>query len=63
VPAVGALVARDRSAYTYLPESVDRFVTPPELARLMAAAGLEDVRVVRRGLGTVTIHVGRRPAA
>jgi demethylmenaquinone methyltransferase/2-methoxy-6-polyprenyl-1,4-benzoquinol methylase len=61
VPAVGSLVARDRAAYTYLPRSVDRFVTPRELARLMEAAGLRDVRFVRVGLGTVTIHVGRVP--
>ncbi len=60
VPAVGALVSGDRAAYTYLPQSVDRFVTPAELARLMGSAGLSDVRVTRVGLGTVTIHVGRR---
>jgi len=61
VPAVGALVARDRAAYTYLPRSVDRFVPPPELARLMEAAGLRDVRYRRVALGTVTIHAGVRP--
>ncbi|MGH7322757.1 MAG: ubiquinone/menaquinone biosynthesis methyltransferase [Candidatus Rokuibacteriota bacterium] len=61
VPAVGALVGRDRSAYTYLPESVNRFVTPPELERLMTEAGVGDVRFARAGLGTVTIHVGRVP--
>jgi hypothetical protein len=33
-------------------------VTPGELARLMEAVGLRDVRVRRVGLGTVTIHVG-----
>src|SRR5262245_24254309 len=59
VPAVGALIAGNREAYTYLPQSVDRFVTPAELARLMEAAGLRDVSVRRVGLGTVTIHVGR----
>ncbi len=59
VPAVGAMVARDRAAYTYLPQSVDRFVTPEELARLMERVGLRDVRVERLGLGTVTIHAGR----
>jgi demethylmenaquinone methyltransferase/2-methoxy-6-polyprenyl-1,4-benzoquinol methylase len=59
VPAIGALIARNRDAYTYLPQSVDRFVTPGELARLMEAVGLRDVRVRRVGLGTVTIHVGR----
>jgi demethylmenaquinone methyltransferase/2-methoxy-6-polyprenyl-1,4-benzoquinol methylase len=61
VPAVGALVGGDRAAYTYLPHSVDRFVTPAELARLMGAAGLVDVRISRVGLGTVTIHVGHVP--
>jgi demethylmenaquinone methyltransferase/2-methoxy-6-polyprenyl-1,4-benzoquinol methylase len=61
VPALGALVSGDRAAYTYLPRSVERFVTPPELARLMRGVGLWDVTVTRLGLGTVTIHVGRVP--
>jgi demethylmenaquinone methyltransferase/2-methoxy-6-polyprenyl-1,4-benzoquinol methylase len=58
VPAVGALVARDRAAYTYLPESVDRFVTPQGLAELMRRQGLRDVRYRRFGLGTIALHVG-----
>jgi demethylmenaquinone methyltransferase/2-methoxy-6-polyprenyl-1,4-benzoquinol methylase len=58
VPAIGALVARDRQAYTYLPQSVDRFVTPPALARLMEKVGLRDVRYRRLGLGTIALHVG-----
>ncbi|MBI2492689.1 MAG: ubiquinone/menaquinone biosynthesis methyltransferase [Candidatus Rokubacteria bacterium] len=58
VPAVGALVARDRRAYTYLPQSVDRFATPGELARLMETAGLRDVSYRRYGLGTIALHVG-----
>jgi demethylmenaquinone methyltransferase/2-methoxy-6-polyprenyl-1,4-benzoquinol methylase len=58
VPAIGALVAGDRQAYTYLPQSVDRFVTPAELARLMEAAGLREVRWRRLGLGTIALHWG-----
>ncbi|HSE93742.1 MAG TPA: ubiquinone/menaquinone biosynthesis methyltransferase [Methylomirabilota bacterium] len=58
VPAVGTLVARDRAAYTYLPASVARFVTPAELARLMARADLRDVTYRRLGLGTVALHLG-----
>jgi len=61
VPVLGALVSGSREAYTYLPRSVDRFVTPRELARLMEHVGLADVRITRIGLGTVTIHVGRVP--
>jgi demethylmenaquinone methyltransferase/2-methoxy-6-polyprenyl-1,4-benzoquinol methylase len=58
VPLVGALVARDRAAYTYLPQSVDRFVTPRELAASMEKVGLRDIRYRCFGLGTVALHVG-----
>ncbi len=56
VPLLGGLVAGDRGAYTYLPQSVDRFVTPGELAALMRGAGLRDVRWRTVGLGTVALH-------
>jgi demethylmenaquinone methyltransferase/2-methoxy-6-polyprenyl-1,4-benzoquinol methylase len=56
VPAVGALVARDRSAYTYLPDSVDRFLAPHELSMLTRAVGFRDVSYRRVGLGTIAIH-------
>ncbi len=56
VPVVGALIARDRQAYTYLPESVDRFLTPDELAALMRTLGYRDVRYRRLGLGTIAVH-------
>jgi demethylmenaquinone methyltransferase/2-methoxy-6-polyprenyl-1,4-benzoquinol methylase len=58
VPSVGRLIARDREAYTYLPQSVDRFLSPPELSRLMAEVGLRGVRYRRLGMGSVTIHTG-----
>jgi demethylmenaquinone methyltransferase/2-methoxy-6-polyprenyl-1,4-benzoquinol methylase len=58
VPVIGAAVARDRAAYTYLPQSVERFVTPPQLTRLMTQAGWRDVRYRRLGLGTIALHVG-----
>lgn len=58
VPWVGQMVGGDREAYTYLPQSVDRFVTPAELAALMEKVGLRAVTYRRLGLGTVTIHTG-----
>ena len=58
VPAIGAFVAGDRQAYTYLPQSVDRFVTPDELVELMAKVGLREVTYRRFGLGTIALHVG-----
>ena len=58
VPRIGQLVGGDREAYTYLPQSVDRFVTPGELSQLMERAGLREVTYRRLGLGTVTVHTG-----
>jgi demethylmenaquinone methyltransferase/2-methoxy-6-polyprenyl-1,4-benzoquinol methylase len=58
VPMAGALVAGDRPAYTYLPQSVEGFVTPAELAGMMARVGLRQVTWRTLGLGTVALHVG-----
>lgn len=60
-PRLGALLARDREAYTYLPESVDAFLSARELASLMEDAGLRNVRYRKLALGTVAIHVGEKP--
>jgi demethylmenaquinone methyltransferase / 2-methoxy-6-polyprenyl-1,4-benzoquinol methylase len=58
VPRVGQVIGSDREAYTYLPQSVDRFLTPTELSRLMERAGLHAVTFRSVGMGTVTIHTG-----
>lgn len=58
VPRIGALVGGDREAYTYLPQSVERFLTPSGLSALMESVGLRGVKYRRLGFGTVTIHTG-----
>ncbi len=63
VPALGALVARQRAAYTYLPQSVAAFLSPEGLARAMEEAGLLVERVEQQALGAAAIHVARRPPA
>ncbi|MBI4608942.1 MAG: bifunctional demethylmenaquinone methyltransferase/2-methoxy-6-polyprenyl-1,4-benzoquinol methylase UbiE [Candidatus Rokubacteria bacterium] len=63
VPRIGRLVSGDAEAYSYLPQSVDRFLPPAELAQLMESAGFREVRYRRVGIGTVTIHVGSAPVA
>ena len=58
VPLVGGIIARDRTAYTYLPQSVDTFIDAEELAAILRDAGLSGVRYQRLGFGTVCIHWG-----
>jgi demethylmenaquinone methyltransferase / 2-methoxy-6-polyprenyl-1,4-benzoquinol methylase len=60
VPMLGALVAGDSAAYSYLPRSVDQFPAPQALADVIAAAGFDDVSYELLGLGTVSLHVANR---
>ena len=60
VPLLGQLIAGDRAAYTYLPQSVDRFLDAESLARMFGEVGLEDVGYSRIGLGAVAIHWGTK---
>lgn len=62
VPAIGGVISAG-DAYAYLPASVKAFQTPPQLSDVMREAGLEDVTYDKLGLGTVTVHVGRKPSA
>jgi demethylmenaquinone methyltransferase / 2-methoxy-6-polyprenyl-1,4-benzoquinol methylase len=58
VPRLGRIVAGDAEAYTYLPDSVDRFLAPAELTRAMVEAGLREVTYLMTGFGTITVHTG-----
>jgi demethylmenaquinone methyltransferase/2-methoxy-6-polyprenyl-1,4-benzoquinol methylase len=62
VPVLGRLVTGDSSAYAYLPASVAAFPRAGELAAIMAASGLTNVRYRRLGFGAVALHVGEVPA-
>ena len=61
VPLMGQLVAGDRAAYTYLPRSVDRFLTVDGLEKLFHEVGLLDVGYRKMGLGMVALHWGTVP--
>jgi demethylmenaquinone methyltransferase / 2-methoxy-6-polyprenyl-1,4-benzoquinol methylase len=57
VPALGKL-SGNADAYSYLPSSVRRFPAPPQLAELMARAGLQQIRYVLTAGGIIALHVG-----
>jgi len=56
VPFAGGLISGQRDAYTYLPQSVNEFLTPDELKAIMERAGLREVRYKRLMMSTVAIH-------
>lgn len=60
LPWLGGLLSGDQDAYAYLPASAAVFPDAIELGRKMQRAGLEQVRFLRLGFGTVALHVGTR---
>lgn len=59
LPAIGAAISGNASAYTYLPTSVARFPSPDELLRLMEGSGFSGVAFERWTGGIVTLHTGQ----
>jgi demethylmenaquinone methyltransferase / 2-methoxy-6-polyprenyl-1,4-benzoquinol methylase len=60
VPVIGGVISGDRDAYRYLPDSVGAFPPADDLAGMMRATGLRNVRYKLVGGGTVALHIGIR---
>jgi demethylmenaquinone methyltransferase/2-methoxy-6-polyprenyl-1,4-benzoquinol methylase len=60
VPIVGGMLSGDADAYRYLPASAASFPDADVLGHMMLEAGFSNVRYLRRGLGTVALHVATR---
>ena len=59
---IGKVISQSKfDAYSYLPNSVLAFPGKMELKRKMEECGLIDVKVFKRSLGIVTIHIGTKP--
>ena len=60
LPRIGGAISGSAEAYKYLPGSVAKFPSPPELAALMERTGFADVRIVSWNFGSVILHSARR---
>ncbi len=61
LPRLGGLVSGSRSAYEYLPDSVERFPDQKALALLMTQAGFDQVSFQNLTGGIAALHYGTRP--
>ncbi|MBI5844949.1 MAG: ubiquinone/menaquinone biosynthesis methyltransferase [Deltaproteobacteria bacterium] len=55
IPFLGSLVSGNRSAYTYLPETTQNFLSTEALSKVMGQAGLRVVNVRRFMFGTQSV--------
>ena len=60
LPRLGARIAGDADSYRYLAESIRMFPDQDTLAGMLAAAGLEQVKVLNLSGGIAAIHSGWR---
>lgn len=56
LPRVGGMISKDRSAYEYLPASVDEFPTPEHFIELLHKIGYREGRSRSLSLGIARIH-------
>ena len=63
MPLVARLFGSDGSAYGYLNESIDAFMTPFDLLTQMEVCGLCECRATNLFMGIATLHVGTKPMA
>jgi demethylmenaquinone methyltransferase/2-methoxy-6-polyprenyl-1,4-benzoquinol methylase len=61
VPLLGRLIAGERAAYTYLPESTLAFLEPARLAEVLGQNGLIGIHIRRLALDGVAVTLGHKP--
>jgi demethylmenaquinone methyltransferase/2-methoxy-6-polyprenyl-1,4-benzoquinol methylase len=60
LPAVGRLVSKHNSAYSYLPASVGTFPPPQEFAGIVARQGFSNVKAVSLTFGIVYLYIAEK---
>lgn len=59
IPALGAMVARDKGAYTYLVESIQRFPAKEDVTRSLEQAGFTVTSTKRFMFGVAVLHTAQ----
>ena len=60
LPWVGGLISRNRSAYEYLPASVDSFPNPGKFSQMIESAGFKMVKRCSQSFGIAQIYIAQR---
>ena len=60
LPAIGRLVSKHTSAYSYLPASVGTFPSPATFSGIIAAQGFSNVRAVPLTFGIVYLYIAQK---
>lgn len=56
LPRIGAMISKDKQAYTYLPESVEEFPSPERFSEILQSVGFRSVRRRLQSFGIAYIY-------
>ena len=60
LPAIGRLVSKHATAYTYLPESIDQFASPEAFTALLKEVGFDRVERKSQSMGIAHIYIAHK---
>jgi len=60
MPHIGGLISKNKDAYTYLPESIEKFITTKQLCQELESVGLEPIFVKGYSLDMSTTIIARK---
>ena len=60
LPVLGGMISKNKEAYTYLPNSIDEFLTKDNLCKELKQAGLEPVHVKSFSMNISTLIIARK---
>ena len=60
LPAIGRLVSKHATAYTYLPTSIDQFASPENFSALLEEVGFDHVERKSQSMGIAHIYIAHK---
>ncbi|GJQ62342.1 MAG: demethylmenaquinone methyltransferase [Melioribacteraceae bacterium] len=60
LPLIGRFFSKDREAYTYLPESVDKFDKEVDVEKILYESGFKSVKTYSLTFGIVNVIIGEK---
>ena len=60
MPHIGGLVSKNKDAYTYLPKSIDAFITTKQMCEELKEVGLEPIFVKGYSMNMSTTFIARK---
>lgn len=60
IPTIGRLISKDKTAYKYLPKSIEAFVQGKEMVKVLADNGFRDAKCTTYTFGICSMYLGTK---